>query len=183
MNYIVFFFVGSSVRRKMWNVTVSSLYENLTNEKMISEEILLLTASPSNQHVLNKMTPSLFHHVVNVYMMPIIVTLGVIGNSLIVINMHDKAFHRLPLRVYFISLAVYDTLVLTVIGMYQFIRYATGIRYLFTPYLCQFAKFIINLSVSCSYWMIVVIGLDRFLVTSFPLEAKKYSTPSKAKVN
>ena len=60
-----------------------------------------------------------YHQVFNLYLMFPIMVVGLAGNAMVVAVMRDKVFNKLPLSVYFTSLAVSDSVMLVLSTVLQ----------------------------------------------------------------
>ena len=67
----------------------------------------------------------LYHKVFNLYLMFPIMVVGLVGNAMVVAVMRDKVFNKLPLSVYFTSLAVSDSVMLVLSTVMQAMKELT----------------------------------------------------------
>ena len=63
-----------------------------------------------------------YHQIMNIYLLMGITLAGLIMNGLVVAVMRDKAFNKLPLSVYFTSLAVSDSGMLVMSAVMQYMK-------------------------------------------------------------
>ena len=124
----------------------------------------------------------LFHQAVNVYMLPVLMIVGLVANTLIILVMRHKWFQRLPLRVYMVSLAVSDTLALLVVGVDKCTRHAFGLILSRGQTICFTWGVFYNFFPTLSAWLIVCIAIERVIVVIFPTKAKRFPSPKKAKI-
>ena len=122
------------------------------------------------------------HQILNIYLQPIIIIVGLVGNVIILLVMRNKNFSLMPLRVYISALAVTDSVVLFVGSIRQFLRHSIDIEMYEVPVLCTFTDFFLTAGVSISGWLVVCLGVERALVVLFPHKAKRLTSVTKAKV-
>ena len=123
-----------------------------------------------------------FHQTINFYLTGMLMLIGLITNILIIIVMRDNAFKKTPLSVYFISLAVFDTITLFLAGTVQILKYSIGVNYFTNTVLCFTCGYLLNVAQFGSSWTMVCIALERFLVVKFPLKAKQLTSKRKASI-
>ena len=63
-----------------------------------------------------------YHQIMNIYLLMGITLAGLVMNGLVVAVMRDKAFNKLPLSVYFTSLAVSDSGMLVMSAVMQYMK-------------------------------------------------------------
>ena len=94
-------------------------YNSSVSPDFLSNSTSLLLVTPS---VVRKATfrsaNVAFHQLFNFYLMALVLVIGVIANGIIVIVMRDVSFRKLPLSVYFTTLALSDAI--TRYGSYLF---------------------------------------------------------------
>ena len=120
-----------------------------------------------NYDVFHVKSPGYAYWISNV----ITIVLGLAGNTLVMVLMADVKFSTLSYPVYLKFLAIYDSLVLLLIGIRESVR-------LFTfPFLagsksivCSFTWFALSTTTTTSPWLVVGLTVDRFLCVVFPLK-------------
>ena len=113
-------------------------------------------------------------HYIYAIVFPVIFTLGIAGNALSTLLFAITKLNRTSCGVYFLVLAVADTLAL--IGG---LHHCLTIGYRFTvpsAVYCRFRNFFFYTSMDLASWMVVAISLDRYLKVKYPIGARKYAT-------
>ena len=124
----------------------------------------------------------LLHETFNLYLTSIFMPFGIVANILICIVMRHRSFKQLPLAVYFSSLAVSDTIVLTITCVMQIIKQTIDVNILSLHVSCTVFGTLLPGAAMTSSWFIVCIACERFLVVKFPLKAKQLTSKKKAKM-
>lgn len=134
------------------------------------------TSSPTSNEVFDRdMINSLW-----IYIPPVILAVGYFGNimSILVLTLRDVC--KPPLRFYMISLAVSDTVVLTLGFVRQWMRFTFGkdydMRLISGYYGCIFHMYSVYFFFQFSSWLVALIGVQRAVVVSMPMKAQSLVT-------
>lgn len=123
----------------------------------------------SNFSSLNDTEDDYFHScwicqvLIDPYIAPIVIVLGIIGNIVCISVVSLTYLRRQPTSVYLISLALADSVVLTVI-------LASMLGLLHTQGLCQIIIFLQYFGNFCSVWMLCAFTIERYLAVSEPMK-------------
>ena len=114
----------------------------------------------------------------------IIVSLGLVGNTMSFILMMDRKLSSFAGSVYIKWLAVSDSVLLIMVSTedtldtYGYLEYFSS----YNVNLCKAWHFIKSMTFILSPWLVVALTLDRFLCVLFPLSRHVLSTRSKAMI-
>ncbi|XP_014787600.1 probable G-protein coupled receptor 139 [Octopus bimaculoides] len=107
-----------------------------------------------------------------IYVLPVIIIMGTIGNILSFIIWMKRKLRRTSTFFYLAMLAISDTVFLLISGLKTWIRMWSYIELLHVSvFSCKVIIFIINSSLHISAWLIVAVTTERFLAVWFPLRA------------
>lgn len=116
------------------------------------------------------------------WMLPIIITIGTIGNILSFVVMLQREMRQTSTFFYLAALAVADTVVLVMSALKTWIRLFSGFEMLHISNLsCKVFMFCTYLSLHLSAWLIVAVTVERFIVVWFPLKATSICSAKRAK--
>ena len=116
------------------------------------------------------------------WMLPIIITIGTIGNILSFVVMIQREMRQTSTFFYLAALAVADTVVLFMSALKTWIRLFSGFEMLHISNLsCKVVTFSTYLSLHLSAWLIVAVTVERFIVVWFPLKATSLCSAKRAK--
>ena len=113
---------------------------------------------------------------------PVVLLVGLIGNSLSGAVMLRRQFRKTSLGIYLVMLAVADNLTLLSNRMTRdWIRIITGFNIrTYSDVSCRTLVYVMYSSCSISSWLIVAVSIERVLVVSLPFKAKELSTRRRA---
>lgn len=146
-----------------WNHSVPTLDPNIS---MNSFSWNISTSSVSGEKVLTTETRT---SLIVLYTFTIL--FAVVGNILVVIVFSKGGRSRTDIRPFLISLAVAD-LIMAIFCMPFTFTYVMTRTWIFSKPMCPIVLFMQHLSVSASVFTNMAIGIDRFLVVTFPLRAR-----------
>lgn len=116
------------------------------------------------------------------WMLPIIITIGTIGNIFSFIVMLQREMRQTSTFFYLAALAVADTVVLFMSALKTWIRLFSGFEMLhISSASCKTFMFFTYLSLHLSAWLIVAVTVERFIVVWFPLKATSICNTKRAK--
>ena len=120
---------------------------------------------------------------IDIVFRPIIVLVGLLGNSASFLVMMSPSLRNRSTSVYFSTLAVADNLcLLQLIGQYL-VKRAFLTSYLrLSDVVCKIERFVMLFTFQWSAWLIVCVTVERFIVTCFPFRAKTLCTAKIARM-
>lgn len=152
---------------------------NYTNTVNISEERTIVSSGgglasiPMYQFGLGLLT----------WCLPIIITIGTIGNIFSFIVMLQREMRQTSTFFYLAVLAIADTIVLFMSAFKTWIRLCTGFEMLhISDVSCKLFTFLTYFSLHMSAWLIVAVTVERFIVVWFPLKATSICSTKRAKL-
>lgn len=117
-----------------------------------------------------------------VWVFPLIVLVGTIGNALSFVIMIQREMRQTPTFFYLAALAIADTVMLYLSALKTWIRMISGFEMLhINNFCCKFLTFLIHFSIHFSAWLIVAVTVERFLAVWFPLKANTMCSVSRAR--
>ncbi|XP_071943987.1 neuromedin-U receptor 2-like [Antedon mediterranea] len=125
-------------------------------------------------------------HVIIPVIWPIIIIVGLIGNSATVVVLLRVPQMKTPLNVYLVSLAFSDSVFLAVAPIPFFRSYAENDLHdsfhqgNFSPYVCKIIVFLIDSSFQISNVMILCVSAERYLAICRPFKYRENGTRSRA---
>jgi hypothetical protein len=125
-------------------------------------------------------------HYSSLYLPPIIIGLGLLGNTLAYVVLCHPRYKQSSNCCYMRALAVFDNI--TLLG-----RYAQRYVYVSWPHVfladkvvadifCREYLFISTACMSTAHWILSLMTLDRFIAVSIPLKAKIFCSVKRAKI-
>lgn len=148
---------------------------NYTNNSNVSDVSRSggLTSIPTYQFGLGILT----------WCLPIIITIGTIGNIFSFIVMFQREMRQTSTFFYLAVLAIADTIVLFMSAFKTWIRLCTGFEMLhISDVSCKLFMFLTYFSLHMSAWLIVAVTVERFIVVWFPLKATSICSTKRAKL-
>lgn len=119
----------------------------------------------------------------NQFVPPLIVAFGIIGNCLNLLIFSRRALRSNPCTTYFLALSI--AYVNTLISG-QFINYLRDVHGILIQTanvpLCRLRSMILHCSLALSSWLIVLAGMDRFLISSREVRRRNLSTLRNARL-
>ncbi|CAG5128113.1 unnamed protein product, partial [Candidula unifasciata] len=146
-----------------WNHSVATLDPNIS----MSSFTWNISATPVSGYKL--LTTETRTTLIVLYTLTIL--FSVVGNILVVIVFSKGGRSRTDIRPFLISLAVAD-LIMAIFCMPFTFTYVMTRTWIFSKPMCPIVLFMQHLSVSASVFTNMAIGIDRFLVVTFPLRAR-----------
>lgn len=117
------------------------------------------------------------------WLLPIIITVGTIGNIFSFIIMLQREMRQTSTFFYLAVLAVADTIVLFMSAFKTWIRLWSGFAMLhISDASCKIFMFLTYFSLHLSAWLIVAVTVERFIVVWFPLRASSICSTKRAKL-
>lgn len=113
-------------------------------------------------------------HFIYAIIFPVIFLFGIAGNSLSSLLFTITKLNRTSCGVYFLLLAVADTLALFG-GLHHCLTIGYGLV-VPHPIFCRVRNFFFYIAMDMSSWMVVAISVDRYLKVKFPIKARMYAT-------
>ena len=126
---------------------------------------------------------SQFRHVIRMldyYIVPIIVVVGLAGNSLSCVAFLMTSLKTLSSSVYLASLAVADSGFLVCVLFSWSTNLGVGLYNM--PFGCQFFTFSSYVFSFLSVWLVVGFTVERYIATCFPFKRNEMCTPRRAKL-
>lgn len=140
-------------------------------------------AAAASSHMAAMMSDAKAIAGVFVYALPVIITLGTIGNALSFLVLVRCHMRSTSVYTYLMALAIADTCVLYVSAFKTWIKLISGFELLHTSALsCRLINFFFLLSLHLSAWLIVLVTVDRFMVVWFPFKASSLCTVTRARL-
>ena len=149
--------------------------ENQTNN--------LITYAPKNEtylQAISKFTAFKLGKAINKYTQPVIVIVGVVGNTLSMLVMFQPHNRHTSFGVYLGILALSDTLVLCTSTSFWLVRLMSSSR--LRDLECQIGAWVINALQMNGYFLIFSLTLDRLIAVRFPLKAVVWCSAIRAKL-
>ena len=120
--------------------------------------------------------------VLGLYVFPVIIGLGTLGNVLSFLVLIRKSMRSSSTCFYMIFLAVADTMVLYFDTLRKWLSYINGYDAVtHTDVGCKLFTFLSYFSFSWSAWLLVAMTIERFIAIHFPLHAVRMATPGRAR--
>lgn len=113
-------------------------------------------------------------HYMYMIIYPFIFLIGIIGNLFSSVLFAITKLNRTSCGVYFLLLAVFDTLAL-IGGLHHCLVIGFRVEVPNAIY-CRARNFLLYASMDMASWMIVAISVDRFLKAKYPIKARIYAT-------
>ena len=115
------------------------------------------------------------------FLAPIVVIIGLCGNSLLVAVMIRKPFRNTSTSVYFIALAIADNINLFIVTSNMVLRFGFFIDLSsYSTWTCKLFNFASFVFPQLSSWILVNISIERFVAVYRPFKVKQLFTPKKA---
>ena len=148
----------------------SSLATNVTETPEPRDDVTTLDQVPPVQSTLLVAVD-----VINRYMFPASLGIGVVLNVLVVLLMRRPAIRKTNFSIYITALALSDTsnLMCYIFVMYPFLVFQVDFRTL-SDAGCRVFRYLVKTSICYSSWMVCIIALERVFVVSAPFLSKKY---------
>ena len=142
-------------------------------------EVQLLGSLSSNQTSSDDKPMTLFY-IIWVYVLPVALLVGIIGNILSIIVLQSKSFRHTTTGVYLPSTAVADIVFLLTGGL-EILETADifDVRE-YNIWTCRLYKVLHYTAGDISIWLVVAFTFDRFVAVCFPLGKLKFSTWKRA---
>ncbi len=117
-----------------------------------------------------------------VYILPMILLLGTIGNVLALIVLLTKRMRTTSVNFYLAILAIADTGALYLSGFKTWFRVITGFELLHTSNAgCKIVMFLFLLSLHMSAWLVVAVSMDRWVAVWFPFKSLTFCNVQRAR--
>ncbi|XP_045156698.1 probable G-protein coupled receptor 139 [Mercenaria mercenaria] len=117
------------------------------------------------------------------WLLPIIITVGTIGNIFSFIVMLQREMRQTSTFFYLAVLAIADTIVLFMSAFKTWFRLCSGFEMLhISDASCKLFTFLTYFSLHMSAWLIVAVTVERFIVVWFPLKATSICSAKRAKL-
>ena len=130
------------------------------------------TSLPSNETDVDATSLNL-HYIIWVYILPIVLLVGIVGNILSVVVLQSKEFRHTTTGVYLPLTAIADTLflltgaleILEIGGIFDAREYSV--------WSCRMYKFLHYSAGNASIWLLVAFTFDRFVAVCFPFSKQR----------
>ncbi|XP_050411644.1 thyrotropin-releasing hormone receptor-like [Patella vulgata] len=119
-------------------------------------------------------------HVVNLYLIPIIANLGIVGNLCAFLVFLFSPFRYFPCSMYLAALVISDTGFLAALLLSWMISLKPEITQ--TPGCCHIMVYVTYVCSFLSAWYVVLMMLERYIVVCYPLRAPRIWTKLKARI-
>ena len=144
--------------------------DNVTGSSLITE-VNMPAPCVSNNSLSSWIT------ITSVAIVPLLLVVGIIGNTFTVIVMRSKRYRASPTGVYLTALALSDLIFITA---YPFAKSTTRVLFgedvrAISNVGCKLYFWVFRLTKWCSAWFVATIGCERFFVVWLPLRAKLIS--------
>ncbi|CAF0851002.1 unnamed protein product [Didymodactylos carnosus] len=114
------------------------------------------------------------------FIVPLLVVLGIIGNSLSVITFSQRKLRSLSCACYLLILAIVDTLALINNSRPYFLKKFNQAHHLESSFLCGFHLFSTRVFDELSPWLLVFVACNRLVLTKFPRNHRCFQTSKSA---
>ncbi|ESP05194.1 hypothetical protein LOTGIDRAFT_91997, partial [Lottia gigantea] len=102
-------------------------------------------------------------------------TLGVVGNSLVIFSISYYKRMRSTTNVFLLSLSCADLLVVLICVPIKFAAFFS-FTWNFGAFLCKFVHYMQNISMICSVTTLTAMSIEKFIAIKYPLQAKSVCT-------
>ena len=155
--------------------------QNISNEALIAHAQLLYKQL-TFQRDLSSYTEFRLHKAMLLYVPPILLVLGMIGNVLSFFILRHKTMTRQSTTLFLAVLSIADSLVLFIGLFRKWIGEITGLDIQHeSMFLCKTIT-VLGYSIShYSVWLIVAVTIERFIVVCRPLQASRYCKLKRAR--
>ncbi|KAK3098051.1 hypothetical protein FSP39_015603 [Pinctada imbricata] len=134
------------------------------------------------EDIMNEFWEYRVSNILGIYIFPIIVGLGTIGNLLSFLVFIRKSMRSSSTCFYMMVMAVADTLVLYFNALRKWLSFLNGYDAVTESEIgCKIFTFLSYFSFAWSAWLLVAMTIERFIAIHFPLKAPRIATPGKAK--
>ena len=117
---------------------------------------------------------------INEYWLPILVPIGLIGNTLSFFVMMRPNNRKVSTCIYMAGISVNDNLMMSV-SFYYWLVIVIKI-YELSLWECKIANYFVNILLQCSTYQILAMTFDKYFAIKWPHRAATYSTPRRAKL-
>jgi hypothetical protein len=191
-------FINYNNHRISWGVVMMStistsvLHDNFTLDSMTeedSEDILIVRTLKPHPGTLDYRIAVMkdILYVVDIYLPPIIISIGLIGNLLSWVLMSQHHYSQSTNCLYMRFLAVSDSLYLLTQTLQRWLMVIIADLLLKPPTVhqtfCRQYYFFHGFSVTVSSYLLVVMSFNRLLALMFPLKVKTWCTMSRARIS
>ncbi|XP_069138819.1 uncharacterized protein [Argopecten irradians] len=137
---------------------------------------------PTIWDILEQYPTYMWSRYLGLYVYPIIIFLGTVGNVISFVVMIRKTMIHSSTCFYLAVIAVVDTLVLFFSGIRSWFAVINGWdAIILSPTACKVFNFLTYFLFQYSAWLLVAMTIERFIAIHFPLKAVEYATVSRAK--
>lgn len=138
---------------------------------------------PSLQDILSEYWEYRFAQVFGIYVFPIVILLGTIGNILSFLVLCRLAMRTTSTCIYMQAIAVMDLAVLYVNAFRKWLTILNEGTDITTTSkaACIIIHFLSYFTYDFSVWLVVAMTVERFIAIHFPLKAAQMATPSRAR--
>ena len=172
MAYSVGYDVNTSTRLTEFLTLNNSNVSNMVLENNMSNYVI--TVLTSRELHLTRM-------IVQRFMVPIIVSLGIIGNIFnIVVLRHPKM--RSSTNIYLLALACCDSIYLLFTLSLSFLHCSNQEQSALSFYYIPYGRVISDLFANTAVWLTVSFTLERYIGVCYPMKGKAWCTVGKAKI-
>ncbi len=114
------------------------------------------------------------------YWFPILVPIGLIGNTLSFLVMIKPRNRKLSTCIYMAAISVNDNLMM-ILALHNWLVTVVGIHEMY-PIECRLAAFAVMYALQSSTFQVLVMTMDKYVAIRWPHKAATYSTPRRAKI-
>lgn len=168
---------------EMENYIVMTRSGNETNDTVITTSPPVYQPRPSLQDILNQYWEYRFAQAFGVYVFPIVIFFGTIGNILSFLVLCRHAMRTTSTCVYMQAIAVMDLAVLYINAFRKWLTILNEGKDISTKSetACIIIHFLSYFTYDLSVWLVVAMTVERFIAIHFPLKAAQMATPSRAR--
>ena len=117
---------------------------------------------------------------INYYWFPILVPIGLIGNTLSFFVMIQPNNRKMSTCIYMAAISVNDNIMMCLaLQNWLFVGIKIHEGWLWG---CKFSAFLVNCSVQSSAYQVLAMTIDKYVAIKWPHKAATYSTPKRAKI-
>ena len=116
---------------------------------------------------------------INQYWFPILVPIGLVGNTLSFLVMIKPNNRKVSTCIYMAAISVNDNLMMD-LALYNWLFYVVEIHE-FNLWSCKFAAYLVNFCLQCSTYQVLAMTVDKYIAIKWPHRAVIHSTPRKAR--
>ena len=117
---------------------------------------------------------------IDYYWFPVLIPLGLVGNSLSFLVMVKKSNRKISTCIYMAAISVNDNLMMSSAFHYWFVS-ALNIR-IWNFWECKNSVYFAYFSLQCATYQVLAMTIDKYIAIKWPHKAAAYSNPKRVKI-